>query len=165
MTAPKPNINVFFKQKTVHLMNGVWDPFQVPGPISNPILDIGGESFLSRKDIRLAQPALVVCNALECDMLGSVAVPPIQLLGLFIEGVQVWVINVALIIPLMSAVGQPSGGLVISMKECYPVKVDKQWRLLGVRVETPSSSEGRSFLLWVQGWYSRPWLLSDRNSE
>ena len=54
---------------------------------------------------------------------------------------------------------------VISTKECYPVKVDKRRRLLGVQVETPSSSEGHSFLLWVQGWYSRPWLLSDRNSE
>ena len=44
MTAPKPDINVFFKQKTVHLTNGVQDPFQVLGPISNPILDIGGGS-------------------------------------------------------------------------------------------------------------------------
>ena len=31
------------------------------------------------------------------------------------------------------------------------VRVDKRQRLLGVWVETPSSSEGRSFLLWVQG--------------
>ena len=107
----KPNIDVFFKQKTMHLTNGVWDPFWVPGPISNPILDIGGESLLDRKDVRLAQPALVGCNVLECNMLGSVTVPPIQLLGLFKEGLQVWVLDVALIIPLMSAVGWPSGGL------------------------------------------------------
>ena len=32
-----------------------------------------------------------------------------------------------------------------------PVRVDKQWGLLGVQVETPNSSEGQSFLLWVQG--------------
>ena len=102
ITAPKPNINVFFKQKTVHLMNGVWDPFRVPGPIFNPIMDIGGESFINGKDVRLAQPVLVVHNVLKHNTLGSVAVPPIQLLGLVIEGVQVWVIDVALIIPLMS---------------------------------------------------------------
>ena len=101
MTAPKPNVNVFFKQKTMHLTNGVWDPFWVPGPISNPILDIGGESFLDRKDIRLAQPVLVVCNALECDTMGSVMVPPIQLLGILVEGIQGWVIDVTLIISLM----------------------------------------------------------------
>ena len=80
-TAPKPDINVFFKQKTVHLTNGVWDPFRVPGPISNPILDIGGESFLNGKDIRLAQLVVVVRNALKCNTLGGVLVPPIQLLS------------------------------------------------------------------------------------
>ena len=47
MMAPKPDINVFFQQKTMHLMNGVQDPFQVLGPISNPILDIRRESFLN----------------------------------------------------------------------------------------------------------------------
>ena len=78
VTAPKPNIDVFFEQKTMHLMNGAWDPFQVPGPISNPILDIGGESFLNGKDIQLAQPAIVVCNALKRNTLGGGLVPPIQ---------------------------------------------------------------------------------------
>ena len=82
MMAPKPNINVFFEQKTMHT-NGAWDPFQVPGPISNPCLDIRGKSFLNRKDIWLVQLALVVWNALECDMLGGIAIPSIQLLGLF----------------------------------------------------------------------------------
>ena len=77
VTAPKPNINVFFEQKTVHLTNGAWDPFRVPGPISNPILDIGGESFLNEKDIQLAQPAVVVHNALKRNTLGGVLVPPI----------------------------------------------------------------------------------------
>ena len=110
VTAPKPDINVFFKQKTMHLMNGVRDPFWVPGPISNPILDIGGESFLNRKDVQLVQLAVVVGNALERNTLGSVLVLPIQLLGLSIEGLQVWVIDVALIIPLMSAGGRLSGG-------------------------------------------------------
>ena len=85
MMAPKPNIDVFFEQKTVHLMNGAWDPFQFLGPISNPSLDIGGESFLNGKDVWLVQPALVVHNALEHTMLGGIAVPPIQLLGLLIE--------------------------------------------------------------------------------
>ena len=110
MTAPKPDINVCFKQKTMHLTNGAWDPFWVLGPISNPILDIGGESFLNVKDVWLAQPVVVVGNALEPNMLGGVLVPPIQLLGLSIEGLQVWVIDVTLIIPLMSVGGQPSGG-------------------------------------------------------
>ena len=87
-----------------------WDPFQVPGPISNPILDIGGESFLNGKDVWLAQPVVVVGNALECNMLGSVLVPPIQLLGLSIEGLQAQAVDVTLIIPLMSAGGRPSGG-------------------------------------------------------
>ena len=87
MTAPMPNINVFFKQKTMHLMNGVQDPLWVLGPISNPLLDIGRESFLNGKEIRLEQLALVVHNVLECDMLGSVAIPPIQLLGLLEEGI------------------------------------------------------------------------------
>ena len=109
MTAPKPDINVFFKQKTVHLTNGVRDPFWVPGPISNPILDIGGEPFLNRKDVRLVQPAVVVRNALKRNMLGGVLVPPIQLLGLSIESLQVQVADVTLIIPLMSAGGQTSG--------------------------------------------------------
>ena len=111
MMAPKPNINVFFEQKTMHLMNGAQDPFWVPGPISNPCLDIRGKSFLNGKDIQLVQPELVVCNALECNMLGRIVIPPIQLLGLLIEGFQVWVIDVPLIIPLMSAVGRPIGGL------------------------------------------------------
>ena len=111
MTAPKPNVNVFFEQKTVHLTNGAQVPFQVPGPISNPILDIGGESFLNGKDIWLAQLVLVGCNVLEHDTVGSVTVPPIQLLGLFKEGFQARVLNVALIISLMSVVGRPSGGL------------------------------------------------------
>ena len=83
--APKPDINVFFQQKTMHLTNGAWDPFQILGPISNPILDIGGESF-NGKDIWLAQPVVVVGNALEHHTLGGVLVPPIQLLGLLIEG-------------------------------------------------------------------------------
>ena len=109
MMAPKPNINVFFKQKTMHFTNGARDPFQVLGPISNPILDIGGKSFLNGKDVWLAQPAFVVCNVLKRNTLGSVLVPPIQLLGLSIEGIQVWVIDVALIIPLMSVDGRPSG--------------------------------------------------------
>ena len=108
--APKPDINVFFQQKTMHLTNEAWDPFQVPGPIFNPVLDIGGESFLNRKDIWLAQPAVVVGNVLECNMLGGVLVLPIQLLGLSIEGLQAWVIDVTLIIPLMSVGGWPSGG-------------------------------------------------------
>ena len=107
MTAP--NVNVFFKQKTVHLTNGAQDPFWVPGPISNPILDIGGKSFLNGKDVRLAQPAVVVHNALDCNMLGSVLVLPIQLLGLSIESLQAQVTDVTLIIPLMSAGGWPSG--------------------------------------------------------
>ena len=109
MTAPKPDIDVFFKQKTVHLTNGVWDPFRVPGPISNPILDIRGKSFLNRKDIQLAQLAVVVRNALNRNTLGGDLVLPIQLLGLSIESLQAWVTDVALIIPLMSAGGQPSG--------------------------------------------------------
>ena len=111
MSAPKPNIDVFFKQKTVHLTNGAWDPFPVLGPISNPSLDIGGESILNRKDVWLAQPVLVVRNALKHDTLGGVVVQPIQLLGLLVEGVQARVVDVTLIIPLMSAVGWPSGGL------------------------------------------------------
>ena len=82
MMAPKPNVDVFFKQKTVHLTNGAQDPFQVLGPISNPVLDIGGESFLNRKDVWLVQLALVVCNALKCITLGSVVVLSIQLLSL-----------------------------------------------------------------------------------
>ena len=93
----------------MHLTNGVRDPFQVPGPISNPILDIGGESFLSGKDVRLAQPAVVVRNALKRNMLGGVLVLPIQLLGLLIESLQAQVADVTLIIPLMSAGGRPSG--------------------------------------------------------
>ena len=105
----KPDINVFFKQKTVHLTNGTRDPFWVPGPISNPILDIGGKSFLNRKDIRLVQLAVVVCNALKHNMLGGVLVSPIQLLGLPIESLQAWVADFTLIIPLMSAGGCPSG--------------------------------------------------------
>ena len=109
VTAPKPDVNVFFKQKTMHLTNGVWDPFWVPGPISNPILDIGGESFLNRKDVQLVQPAVVVCNVLKRNTLGSVLVLPIQLLGLSIESLQAWVADVALIIPLMSVGGWPSG--------------------------------------------------------
>ena len=113
MTAPKPNINVFFKQKTMHLTNGARDPFQVLGPISNPILDMGGESFLNGKDIRLAQPAIVVCNALKCNTLGGGLVLPVQQLGLSIESFQAWVIDFTLIIPLdslMSMDGRPSGG-------------------------------------------------------
>ena len=109
MMGPKPNVNVFFEQKTVHLMNRAWDPFQVPGPISNPSLDIRGKSFLNGKDVQLAQPAFVVCNALKCNTLGGVVVSPIQLLGLLIEGLQARVVDVALIIPLMSVGGQPSG--------------------------------------------------------
>ena len=112
MTAPKPNVNVFFEQKTVYLTNGVWDPFQVLGPISNPLLDIGGKSFLNGKDTQLAQLAFVVQNVLECNMLGGVAIPPIQLLGFLEESIQVWVVDVMLIIPLMSMVGRPSRGLV-----------------------------------------------------
>ena len=92
----------------MHLTNGVQDPFRVPGPISNPILDIKGESFLSGKDVRLAQPVVVVRNALDHNMLGSGLVPPIQLLGLSIESLQVRVTDVALIIPL-SVGGRPSG--------------------------------------------------------
>ena len=110
VTAPKPNIDVFFEQKTVHLTNGAQDPFRVPGPISNPILDIGGESFLNRKDIWLTQPAVMVRNALKCNMLGGVLVPPIQQLGLSIESLQAQVTDIALIIPLMSAGGWSSGG-------------------------------------------------------
>ena len=96
--APKPNIDVFFKQKTVHLTNGARDPFRVPGPISNPILDIGGESFLNGKDIWLTQPAVMVCNALKCNTLGGVLVLPVQQLGLSIESLQVRVIDITLII-------------------------------------------------------------------
>ena len=107
--APKPDVNVFFKQKTVHLMNGMWDPFRVLGPISNPILDIRGESFLNRKDVQLAQLVVVVRNALKHNTLGGVLVPPIQLLRLSIESLQAWVADVTLIIPLMSAGGRPSG--------------------------------------------------------
>ena len=88
---------------------GAQDPFWVPGPISNPILDIGGESFLNGKDVQLAQLAVVVRNALKCNMLGSVLVPPIQLLGLSIESLQAQVADVTLIIPLMNVGGQPSG--------------------------------------------------------
>ena len=94
---------------TVHLTNGVWDPFWVPGPISNPILDIRGESFLNGKDVWLTQPAVVVHNALKRNTLGGVLVPPIQLLGLSIESLQARVADVTLIIPLMSAGGWPSG--------------------------------------------------------
>ena len=75
--APKPDVDVFFEQKTVHLTNGAWDPFWVPGPVSNPSLDIGGKSFLDGKDVRLAQPAVVVCNALKHNTLGGGLVPPI----------------------------------------------------------------------------------------
>ena len=110
MTAPKPNIDVFYEQKTMHLMNGAWDPFRVLGPISNPILDIGGESFLNRKDIRLAQPAIVVCNVLKHNTLGGGLVPPVQQLGLSIESFQVRVVDFTLIIPLMSVDGRPSRG-------------------------------------------------------
>ena len=110
VTAPKPNINVFFKQKTMHLMNGVWVPFRVLGPISNPILDIGGESFLNGKDIQLAQLVIVVCNVLKRNTLGGGLVPPIQQLGLSIESFQAQVIDFTLIIPLMSVDGRPSGG-------------------------------------------------------
>ena len=117
VTAPKPDINVFFKQKTMHLTNGAWDPFRVLGPISNPILDIGGKSFLNRKDVQLAQLAVVVRNALNCNMLGSVLVLPIQLLGLSIEGLQMWVTDVTLIIPLMSAGGQPSGSFAQQVRQ------------------------------------------------
>ena len=117
VTAPKPNINVFFEQKTMHLTDGVRDPFRVPGPISNPILDIGGESFLNRKDIRLAQPAIVVCNALKCNTLGGGLVPPVQQLGLSIESFQARVIDFTLIIPLMSADGRPSGGFAQRVRQ------------------------------------------------
>ena len=110
VTAPKPNIDVFFEQKTMHLTNGAQDPFRVPGPISNPILDIRGETFLNGKDIRLVQPAIVVCNALKCNTLGGGLVPPIQQLGLSIESFQVRVIYFTLIILLMSVDGRPSGG-------------------------------------------------------
>ena len=109
VTVPKPDVNVFFKQKTMHLTNGVWDPFWVPGLISNPILDIRGKSFLNRKDVWLAQLVVVVRNVLNRNRVGSVLVLPIQLLGLSIEGLQAQVTDVALIIPLMSAGGRPSG--------------------------------------------------------
>ena len=111
MMAPKPNVNVFFEQKTVHLMNGVWDPFQVLGPISNPLLNIGGESFLDGKDVWLAQLVLVVCNVLVRDMLCRVAILSIQLLGLLVESIQAQAMDVTLIIPLMSTGGRPSRGL------------------------------------------------------
>ena len=115
MAAPKPNIDVFFEQKTMHLMNEVWDSFQVLGLISNPLLDIGGKSFLNGKDIQLVQPGcqhlwFVTCWNTICT-LGGVVIPPIQLLGFLVESFQVQVIDVALIIPLMSAVGRPSRGL------------------------------------------------------
>ena len=111
MTAPKPDINVFFKQKTMHLMNGAWDPFRVPGPISNPSLDIGGESFLNGKDVQLTQPAIIVrMCVLKRNTLGGVLVPPVQQLGLSIESLQARIADVALIIPLTSAGGWPSGG-------------------------------------------------------
>ena len=109
VTAPKPNINVFFEQKTMHLTNGVQDPFRVPGPISNLILDIRGESFLNGKDIWLVQP-VIVFNALKCNTLGGGLVPPIQQLGLSIESFQAWVVDFTLIIPLMSVDGQQSRG-------------------------------------------------------
>ena len=112
VVAPKPDINVFFKQKTVHLTNGAWDPFRVPGPIPNPSLDIRGESFLNGKDVRLAQPAIVVRNALKRNTLGSGLVPLVQQLGLLIESFQAQVIDFTLIIPLMSVDGQPSRGFV-----------------------------------------------------
>ena len=110
VTAPKPNIDVFFEQKTVHLTNGARDPFRVLGPISNPILDIGGESFLNGKDIQLAQPAIVVCNALKRNTLGGGLVPPVQQLGLSVESFQAWVVDFTLIIPLMSMDGWHSRG-------------------------------------------------------
>ena len=106
MAAPKPDINVFFKQKTMHLTNGAQDPFQVPGPISNPSLNIRGESFLDGKDIWFAQLVIVVCNALKHNTLGGGLVQ----LGLLIESLQAWVVDFTLIIPLMSADGRPSGG-------------------------------------------------------
>ena len=93
VTAPKPNIDVFFEQKTMHLTNGAWDPFWVPGPISNPSLDIRGESFLNGKDVRLMQRAIIVRNALKRNTLGSVLVPPLQQLGLSIESLQARVID------------------------------------------------------------------------
>ena len=108
--APKPNIDVFFEQKTMHLMNGARDPFRVPGPIFNPSLDIGGESFLNGKDVRLIQPAIIVRNALKRNTLGGVLVPPVQQLGLSIESLQARVIDLTLIIPLMSAGGWPGRG-------------------------------------------------------
>ena len=117
MTAPKPNINVFFWQKTMHLTNGARDPFRVPGPISNPILDIRGESFLNGKDIRLAQPAIVVCNALKCNTLGGGLVLPVQQLDLSIESFQVRVVDFTLIIPLMSVDGRPSGGFAQRVRQ------------------------------------------------
>ena len=94
----------------MHLTNGVRDPFWVPGPISNPILDIGGKSFLNGKDVWLVQPAVVVRNALKRNTLGGGLVPPVQQLGLSIESLQAWVADITLIIPLMSAGGWPSGG-------------------------------------------------------
>ena len=69
----------------------------------------GGESFLNRKDIWLAQPAIVVCNVLKRNTLGGGLVPPVQQLGLSIESFQVRVIDFTLIIPLISMDGQPSG--------------------------------------------------------
>ena len=109
VTAPKPDVDVFFEQKTVHLTNGAWDPFRVPGPVSNPSLDIGGKSFLNGKDVQLAQLAVVVRNVLKRNTLGGGLVPPVQQLGLSIESLQAWVADIALIIPLTSAGGQPGG--------------------------------------------------------
>ena len=71
---------------------------------------ISGGSFLNGKDIWLTQPAVLVRNALKCNMLGSVLVPPVQQLGLSIESLQARVIDLTLIIPLMSAGGWPGGG-------------------------------------------------------
>ena len=112
MTAPKPDVDVFFEQKTVHLTNGARDPFRVLRPISNPILDIGGVSFLNGKDVWLAQLVLMVDNTLRRGALGRITVLTLQLLGLLVEGLQAWVIDFALNEPLVvSAVGRPGGGL------------------------------------------------------
>jgi len=111
VTAPKPNVYVFYNEKTMFLPDGSRDPFGIPQPVGDPMADIVWEVVFHGEDVWFVNLAQIAGDAGECDTLGEITLSPGDGSCLLVECIQPWVVDVAFVEPLSGSDGWSCGRL------------------------------------------------------
>jgi len=76
MTAPKPDVYVFYDEKTMFLPDGSRNPKGIPQPVGDPMTDVFWEVVFHGEDVWFGNLVQIAGNAGERDALGEITLSP-----------------------------------------------------------------------------------------